>query len=61
MKESTRDKGKYLENMFLGYLKVYENNARLSNNSGAVSNNGDILSKYFQIECKNRSTKNAIS
>ena len=59
MKKSTREIGTVLETLFLAYLQEIEPKVRLSNNSGAVSNNGDITgSQYFQIECKVRNTKN---
>jgi hypothetical protein len=55
--KSTREVGKQLENLVLAHLQAIEPRARLSNNSGAVSNNGDITnSDYFQIECKVKNT-----
>ena len=58
-KKSTREVGTKLENLVLAYLQELEPNAQLSNNSGAVSGNGDIAnSRYFQIECKVKNTKN---
>ena len=57
MIQSTRAIGKKLENLFLAHLQELEHTAKLSNNSGAVSGNGDVVSKYFQTECKKRNTK----
>uniref|UniRef100_A0A6H2A386 Uncharacterized protein n=1 Tax=viral metagenome TaxID=1070528 RepID=A0A6H2A386_9ZZZZ len=60
MKKSTREVGNDLEKYIVSYLQEIDPKTKQSNNSGAVSNNGDILSKLFVTECKHRNTKNLI-
>ena len=55
---NTREIGNKLENWLIEYLKELDPKTRKTNNSGAVSNNGDLMNKYFQIEAKHRNTKN---
>lgn len=54
--KSTREVGKKLENYVLAYLQEIDPTARLSNNSGAVSGNGDIIFSKAVVECKKRNT-----
>lgn len=54
---NTRKVGKKLENYACGSLSKTDKKCRLTNNSGAVSNNGDILHKNYVIECKKRNTE----
>ena len=56
----TRDVGKKLEQHVLEVIKTVDPTAKLTNNSGAVSGNGDISSYFFQIECKKKNKKNCI-
>ena len=56
--KNTRKIGKKLENFACGSLSKTDKNCRLTNNSGAVSNNGDIKHKDFVIECKKRNVEN---
>lgn len=55
---NTRKVGKKLENYVLEILQKTDSTAKLTNNSGAVSNNGDIQHKDFVCECKKRNTEN---
>ena len=57
-KQSTRDIGNKLEKLTVSYLEDIDSKTKQSNNSGAVSNNSDILNKYFFTECKQRNVKN---
>jgi macrodomain Ter protein organizer (MatP/YcbG family) len=56
-KESTRSIGNKLEDWIISYLEELDPKTKKTNNSGAVSNNGDILNKHFVIEAKHRNTK----
>lgn len=55
---STRSVGKKLENYALASLLNIDPKAKLSNNSGAVTGNGDLVHSIYQVECKKRNTKN---
>jgi hypothetical protein len=55
---NTRKVGRKLENIVCEMLKEIDPKSRLTNNSGAVSNDGDISSSMFKVECKKRNTKN---
>jgi hypothetical protein len=57
MKKSTRQLGKKLEHYVLEILQKTDARARLTNNSGAVSNDGDISHKDWVCECKLRNTE----
>jgi hypothetical protein len=57
--KNTRAVGKKLENYTCASLKNTDARTKLSNNSGAVSGNGDILHVLYQVECKKRNTKSA--
>jgi len=56
-KLSTRDIGNKLEEWLVAYLEEIDPKTKQSNNSGAVSNDGDILNKYFVVEAKHRNVK----
>lgn len=56
--KNTRKTGKKLENYVCGSLSKTDKKCKLTNNSGAVSNNGDIVHKNFVIECKKRNVEN---
>lgn len=53
---STRKTGKKLEDYACDLLSKSDKYCKRTNNSGAVSNNGDIQHKMFLIECKKRNT-----
>jgi hypothetical protein len=55
--KNTREIGDSLEKFILSYFQEIDPKTKQSNNSGAVSNNGDILTKDFIIEAKHRNTK----
>jgi len=55
---NTRKVGDKLEKWLVAYLEEIDPKTRQTNNSGAVSNNGDILNKYFVVEAKHRNIKN---
>jgi hypothetical protein len=54
---TTRDKGKFLEDKVNGILPCF----RPTNNSGAVSGNGDLQNDDFIIDCKNIESSGTIS
>lgn len=55
--KNTRKTGKKLENYACEVLSKTDSKCKLTNNSGAVSNNGDIQHKNFIVECKKRNTE----
>lgn len=58
MKEkSTRSKGDELEN----YVLVRIASLKKTNNSGAVSANGDLIDSEIMIDCKNIQSKSTVS
>lgn len=57
-KTNTRKIGDSLEKWLVSYLEEVDSTTKQTNNSGATSNNGDILNKNFIIEAKHRNTKN---
>jgi hypothetical protein len=54
---TTRDKGAYLEKKVSGLLPMF----KPTNNSGAVSGNGDLQNNDFIIDCKNIESSDTIS
>lgn len=59
MKNKTkRQIGISLEEKVVDKLKVIEPNCRRTKGSGCSTELGDILSKYFLIECKQKTVKN---
>ena len=56
--DNKRKIGDKLEKYIVSYLQEIDPKTKQSNNSGAVSNNGDIQTSKFLIECKHRNTKN---
>ena len=54
--KNTRQIGKKLEHYVLEILQKTDPKARLTNNSGAVSNDGDISHRDWLCECKLRNT-----
>ena len=55
---NTHKIGKKLEKFVSDYLKVVDNKAKPTKASGASTQIGDILNKYFFVECKKRYTEN---
>jgi len=55
--KNTRAIGKKLEDYACASLSNIDKKTKLSNNSGAVSGNGDIINKYYVVECKKRNTE----
>lgn len=55
--KNTRAIGKKLENYTCASLSNIDKKTRLSNNSGAVSGNGDIINSHYVVECKKRNTE----
>lgn len=53
-----REIGNDFEKLVVSYLQEIDPKTKQSNNSGAVSDNGDIINSIFKIECKRRNTKN---
>jgi len=56
--DNKRKIGDKLEKYIVSYLQEIDPKTKQSNNSGAISNNGDIQTSKFLIECKHRNTKN---
>lgn len=52
-----RQIGDKLEKLVVSYLQEIDPKTKQSNNSGAVSGNGDIITNIFVVECKKRNTK----
>lgn len=57
MNKSTRKIGQQLEYWVLDKIKQIDPKAKLTNNSGACSQRGDIDSSIADIECKVRNTE----
>jgi hypothetical protein len=57
MSESTRKFGKRLEEYVLTFIKDVWPSSRLTSNSGAVFNDGDIVSPVYFWDCKNSDKK----
>lgn len=55
--KNTRAVGKKLENYTCASLKNTDARTKLTNNSGAVSGDGDIKNSLYIIECKKRNTE----
>lgn len=60
MDKSKREVGGKLEKYAVSYLQEIDPKTKQSNNSGAVSNNSDIINSKFKIECKKRNKKNLV-
>ncbi len=57
MHKSTRDKGNSLEDFVLASFSKFDRTLHRTKNSGANIEKGDLVGKFWKIECKQRNTK----
>lgn len=55
--KNTRAIGKKLEKYACASLSNVDSRTKLTNNSGAVSGNGDVQNSLYVVECKKRNTE----